>query len=126
MQARKLEEGSRRSEWAERLLREHERMRAVPGIWFMDSASGRVACINRTGIKVHIVIRTLRDVEWDELRLAKVFSWLTWGQLDAAIRYYEAFPQEIDEAIAEADSWTIERIQALNAEIQAIRAQREA
>ncbi len=75
---------------------EAERMRRVPGIIFVDGATGRRARVGGTGIEVFEVAWVYRArASWDGTR-----EWfeqiLTDEQLAAARAYYEAFPDEID------------------------------
>jgi len=77
-------------------LSEAERMRRVPGIIFVDGATGRRARIAGTGIEVFEVAWVYRARQsWEGTR-----EWfdriLTDEQLAAARAYYETFPDEID------------------------------
>src|SRR5690349_4476475 len=82
-------------------LSEAERMRRVPGIVFVDGATGRRARVAGSGIEVFEVAWVYRARQsWDGTR-----EWfdriLTDEQLAAARAYYVAFPDEID-AIVDA------------------------
>ena len=82
-------------------LSEAARMRRVPGIIFVDGATGRRARVAGSGIEVFEVAWVYRARQsWDGTR-----EWfdgiLTDEQLAAARAYYEAFPAEID-AIVDA------------------------
>jgi|SRR5579871_5459476 len=77
-------------------LSEAERMRRVPGIIFVDGATGRRARVVGSGIEVFEVAWVYRARQrWDGTR-----EWfdgiLTDEQLAAARAYYETFPDEID------------------------------
>jgi uncharacterized protein (DUF433 family) len=99
-------------DWAEALA-EVEKMRRVPGIIFVDNITGRCARISGTGLEVWEVIKHYRafgnDFEW----LRQRFDWLSEKQLRAAVTYYETYPDEINAAIEEDESWTPERVYAL-------------
>lgn len=79
-----------------RLLEETEKQRRVPGIIFVDGAAGRRARIACTGIEVFEVIRTYRAIGEDRPQLSETYDWLSEKQLEAALAYYEAYPEEID------------------------------
>ena len=111
------QEAERRGqEWAEtatEILEEAIRIRRVPGIIFTDGAAGRRATIAGSGLDVWEVIRTWKedvDRDYDELR--KVYNWLLEPQLKAALKYYELYPEEIDERHRVEESWTPERLYA--------------
>jgi uncharacterized protein (DUF433 family) len=84
--ARLVEEGLRRSEFA--------------FIDFRDSPIGRQACIQGSTLAVWEVILTVRSYQGDALAAAKHFQWPE-VKVQAAVNYAKAFPEEIDEAIAE-------------------------
>jgi uncharacterized protein (DUF433 family) len=81
-------------------------MRRCPGIVFADGGSGRSARIAGTGLEVREVITTYRSVNQDFSRLQKAYHWLTEQQLRAAIGYYTACREEIDEVIKRNESWS--------------------
>lgn len=89
---------------------EVERMEAHPGIVFRDGASGRRAAL-ASGPDVWEIIAALEsnDLHGEEgiAELAALIN-LTPAQIHVAIRYYGAFPEEIDERVRrhldEADS----------------------
>jgi len=87
--SRLVEEGLRRSEFA--------------FIDFRDSAAGRQACIQGSSLAVWEIVLLLRGYMGD---ISAVASHLRWPQIKvlAAVHYAEAFPSEIDEAIAENDA----------------------
>jgi uncharacterized protein (DUF433 family) len=77
------------------MLSEAIKMRRVPGILFADGATGRRARVGGTGIEVFEIIDVYELFGRDRDRLGKEFDWLTSHQLDAAVSYYEAFPEDI-------------------------------
>jgi len=84
--ARLVEEGLRRSEFA--------------WIDFRDSAAGRQACIQGSSLAVWEVVSIVRDYDG---KAAAAAQHLHWPELKvkAALNYAKAFPQEIDDAVAE-------------------------
>jgi uncharacterized protein (DUF433 family) len=80
---------------AAEMLTEAIKMRRVPGIVFADGATGRRARIGGTGIEVFEVIDVYELVGRDRLELRRHFGWLNKFQLDMAVAYYEAFPDDI-------------------------------
>ncbi|HZQ37059.1 MAG TPA: hypothetical protein VFD32_14100 [Dehalococcoidia bacterium] len=86
------------------LIDETERMRRIPGIYFATEPSGRTAKIAGTGLGVWEVISGCRERPLTARKLARAFDWLTPAQLEAALAYYAAFPDEIDAEIAENDA----------------------
>lgn len=95
---------------ANEMLEEAVRMRRIPGIYFADTPTGREAHVEGTGLGVWEVIAGYRRVDEDGERLRKEFDWLSEHQLRAALAYFEAYPKEINERIAEDEYWTPDRI----------------
>jgi uncharacterized protein (DUF433 family) len=92
------------------LLDEALKMRRIPGIVFVDGPRGRVARVAGTGLAVHEIARTFRDVESDWGRLRDAYHWLSEPQLRSALAYAEAYPDEIEEALRADEEWTPERV----------------
>lgn len=84
--ARLVEEGLRRSEFA--------------FIDFRDSAVGRQACIQGSSLAVWEVLLLVRSYKADYAAVAAHLRWPL-AKVQAAVHYAEAFPEEIDEALAE-------------------------
>jgi hypothetical protein len=84
--ARLVEEGLRRSEFA--------------FIDFRDSAAGRQACIQGSSLAVWEVMLLLHSYKNDLGATARHLRW-TETKIQSAVNYAEAFPDEIDEALAE-------------------------
>jgi uncharacterized protein (DUF433 family) len=84
--ARLVEEGLRRSEFA--------------FIDFRDSTAGRQACIQGSSLAVWEVVLLVRSYKHDLTATAKHMQWPL-AKVQAAVNYAEAFPDEIDEALAE-------------------------
>ncbi len=87
--AKLVEEGLRRSEFA--------------FIDFRDSPAGRQACIQGSTLAVWEIMLLARSYKADAAAVAKHLGWPL-GKVLAAVHYAEAFPDEIDEALAENDS----------------------
>src|SRR5579863_3268413 len=87
--ARLVEEGLRRSEFAY--------------IDFRDSAAGRQAYIQGSTLAIWEVMLLLRSYKGDVKNVAKHLKWPE-AKVRAALNYSEAFPGEVNDAIAENDS----------------------
>ncbi len=87
--ARLVEEGLRRSEFA--------------FIDFRDSAAGRQACIQGSSLAVWEIMLLARDYKQDAARVAKHLRW-TVAKVQAAFNYARAFPDEINNTIADNDA----------------------
>ena len=92
------------------LLEEALKMHRCPGIVFSEGVSGCRARLAGTGIEVWEVIANYRSVGEDAERLQATFSWLSELQLRAALGYYRAYPEEIDQLMARNENWTPESI----------------
>ena len=92
------------------LLDEALKTRRIPGIVFADSRRGRMARLAGTGLAVHEIIRTYRDVDGDLERLRQAYHWLSDLQLRTALAYAEAYPEEIEHRLAMDAQWTPERL----------------
>jgi hypothetical protein len=84
--ARLVEEGLRRSEFA--------------FVDFRDSTVGRQACIQGSGLAIWEVVLLARSYKDDLMATAKHLRWPK-AKVEAAVNYAEAFPEEIDQALAE-------------------------
>jgi hypothetical protein len=87
--ARLVEEGLRRSEFAL--------------IDFRDSAAGRQACIQGSSLAVWEVMLLVRSFKADLAVVARHLRWPL-AKVQAAVNYADAFPAEIDEALAENEA----------------------
>lgn len=87
--ARLVEEGLRRAEFA--------------FIDFRDSAAGRQACLQGSTLAVWEVVLLVRAYEGDAAATADHLGWPE-TKVRAAMHYAEAFPEEIDTALAENDA----------------------
>jgi uncharacterized protein (DUF433 family) len=92
------------------LLEEAIKMRRCPGVVFAEGTSGRRARVAGAGIEVWEIIAASQSVKKDPARLQKAFHWLSPEQLRAALAYYSAYPQEIDQQIEKNQRWSQEEI----------------
>jgi hypothetical protein len=84
--ARLVEEGLRRAEFA--------------FIDFRDSPAGRQACMQGSSLAVWEVMLLIRSYKSDAAAVARHLRWPQ-AKVSAASNYAEAFPQEIETALAE-------------------------
>lgn len=85
-------------------------MRRVPGIVFMDGATGRRAVVAGTGVDVWEIVGQYREVGEDFEELKACYPWLTGVQLSSALGYYEIYPEEIDARLEKEERWTPESL----------------
>lgn len=86
------------------LLEEAVRMKRCPGIVFSEGTSGRRARIAGTGIEVWEIVASYESVGKDFARLSQAYHWLTEQQLMAALGYYRAYPEEIEQLIRQNEA----------------------
>jgi len=94
---------------ANELLEEALKMRRCPGIIFAEGVTGRRARIAGTGVEVWEVINEYqvgKDIE----ALKKALPHLAERQLIAALNYYQAYPEEINEFIKNNEAITPESV----------------
>lgn len=84
---------------AQRYVEEGLRRDEHPLIHFLDGPSGRRAALLGTGLDVWEVIATVRDNDGD-MRAAAEYLDVPPHVVEAAITYYGAFRDEIDDLIA--------------------------
>jgi len=84
--ARLVEEGLRRAEFA--------------FVDFRDSAAGRQACIQGSSLAIWEVLLLVKSYKGDAAAVAAHLKWPE-ARVQAAVNYAKAFPEEIDEALAE-------------------------
>jgi uncharacterized protein (DUF433 family) len=95
---------------ANEFLAESVKMRRCPGIVFADGPTGRRARLAGTGLDVWEVIATYQSLDRDRGRLQAAYHWLAEPQLRAALGYYAAYLDEIEQQIARNAGWTPERV----------------
>jgi uncharacterized protein (DUF433 family) len=91
-----------------------EKMRRVPGIYFMGEPTGRCARVAGTGLGVWEIIEAYLDWNQSFEELADYYDWLSREQLEAAIDYWRAFPDEIEGRIAMEGEFTPEEYYAMH------------
>jgi len=96
--ARLVEEGLRRSEFA--------------FIDFRDSRAGRQACIQGASLAVWEVMLLVRSYKRDTAAVARHLGWPE-AKVRAAVHYAEAFPGEIQDALAENDATDFEALKRM-------------
>jgi len=96
--ARLVEEGLRRAEFG--------------FIDFRDSAAGRQACLQGSTLAVWEVMLLVRSYKNDVSAVAEHLKWPE-GKVQAAINYAEAFPEEINAAMAENETTDFETLKRM-------------
>lgn len=97
--------GATPSGLAQRLVDEGLRMLEHPGVVFKDGPSGRRAAL-ALGPDVWEVVKVLREVEergQEAITVASELLGLPADRVRTALRYYAAYPGEIDAEVAQAD-----------------------
>ena len=92
------------------LLEEAVKTHRCPGVVFTEGVRGRRARVAGTGIEVWEIIAAYKSVGKNLNRLKRAYHWLTAQQLQAALGYYKAYPEEIDRLIAANEGQTPERV----------------
>jgi hypothetical protein len=96
--ARLVEEGLRRSEFA--------------FLDFRDSPAGRQAYIQGSSLAIWEVMLLLRSYKGNVKDVARHLKWPE-AKVRAALYYSEAFPEEVNDAIAENDSIDFDRLKRM-------------
>jgi hypothetical protein len=103
LQRRSEVEGTSKSRLAERYVDEGIRMDEHPGIEFRDGPTGRRAALAR-GPDIWELISTLRQFEarGEEAAISATAELINLdeSQVRTGVRYYAAFPEEVDDRIA--------------------------
>ena len=102
------------------LLSEAIKTRRCPGIVLAEGVNGRRAKVAGTGIEVWEILANYQRLNQDFNRLKKAFHWLTPDQLRAALGYYAAYPEEIDELIDRNRDWTSQILKKRHPETEMI------
>ena len=97
--ARLVEEGLRRAEFA--------------FIDFRDSPAGRHACIQGSSLAVWEVMLLIRSYKSDAAAVARHLRWPQ-AKVSAASNYAEAFPLDIDTALAESEATGFPALQRMS------------
>jgi hypothetical protein len=108
LRVRSESEGISTSRLAERYVDEGLRMDEHPGIEFRDGPAGRRASLKR-GLDVWELVMVFKDYErhgGDVMPAVAEHLSLDATQVEDGLRYYAAFPEEIDDRIASnLDGW---------------------
>jgi uncharacterized protein (DUF433 family) len=94
---------------AARLLTEGRRRAEFAGIDFRDTPAGRFACLQGTRLPVWFIVRLARRFEEDAQQVADHLD-LPLPQIQAALNYAAAFPEDIDVAIRDYEALTMEEV----------------
>ena len=105
---------------AQRYVEEGLRMDEHPLVRFAEGPAGRRARLVGTGKDVWEVIATVRDNRGDTAETAHYLE-VPLGLVQAAVAYYGAYPEEIDEWISLNEQETAEAHAAWNAGQAAVR-----
>jgi len=103
--ARLVEEGLRRSEFA--------------FIDFRDSAVGRQACLQGSTLAVWEVLLLVHSYKGDVEKVSKHLDWPE-AKVRAAVNYTAAFPEEIEQAIAENEAVDLQALQRMLPQARAL------
>jgi uncharacterized protein (DUF433 family) len=107
-QHRRLERAARRlgrttSAVAALLLEQHLREQDFPGIVIKDTLAGPEAFVEGTRWKVWMIVAWLRSLAGDVDEMARRYDGLTPADVRRALAYADAFPDEVESAIAESE-----------------------
>lgn len=92
------------------LLEEAVRASRVPGILFVQRRDGRRPAVAFSGLEVWEIIATWKEGGESRQTLIEAYPELSENQLRAAVAYYQAYPEEIDERLEREAHWTPERV----------------
>ena len=98
LKRRSHEVGASQAALAERYIDEGMRMDEHPGIYFREGGSGRRAAVLGARLDVAQVMETLRQ-NGNSIEGTADYLDLAPAQVEAALRYYAAFTDEVDEWI---------------------------
>jgi hypothetical protein len=96
------------SELGAMLFEEARRMSEFAEIEFRTFGGERQACL-KGGLRLWKIIMVAQSYDMDIEKTAAHFDMPTW-KVQAAFHYYEAFPQEIDAAIADVRAQTFDSL----------------
>jgi uncharacterized protein (DUF433 family) len=91
-------------------LEEAVRASRIPGVIFVQRRNGRRPAIAFSGLEVWEIIATWKEGDESWSQLVEAYLELNEHQLRAAVAYYRAYPDEIDERLAREAYWTPERV----------------
>jgi uncharacterized protein (DUF433 family) len=95
------------------LIEEGRRMREFPDIEFRSFSGERLACL-KGGIRLWKIVMVAQDYGMDISGLASHFAGVySETQLQAALNYYAAYPDEIDRFVDECRAMTFDKLKRL-------------
>jgi uncharacterized protein (DUF433 family) len=97
------------SETAALLIAEKLREEEFPLIEFRGSPLGRQAYVKGTSLAVWEVVLVARQLGMDARRVAEHLGWPE-ERVRAALNYAEAYPEEVEPLVSEAEGVTFERL----------------
>jgi uncharacterized protein (DUF433 family) len=92
------------------LMEEAVRASRVPGIVFVQRRDGRRPVVAFSGMEVWEIVAAWKESGEDWPQLVEAYPELSENQLRAAVAYYRAYSEEIDERLAREAYWTPERV----------------
>jgi uncharacterized protein (DUF433 family) len=92
------------------LMEEAVRASRVPGIVFVQRRDGRRPAIAFSGLEVWEIIATWKEAGENWALLVEAYPELSENQVRAAVAYYQAYPEEIDDRLAREAEWTPQRV----------------
>lgn len=116
--------GRKPSETGALLVEEGLRRAEFGHIDFRDSPAGRQAYVQNTSLAVWEVIMVARAYQMDPKRTARHLGWPL-PRVQAAFKYAEAFPEEIEAALEDNAAYGFEGISRMLAQATEFVAQRE-
>ena len=121
--ARRLEAVARRagrsvSETGARSIEEWLRQNEFSEIEFRSYNGIRHACV-KGAMQIWQLVMVARGWDLDVEKTAKYFP-IPAYRIESAFNYYRAYPEEIDAALAENDSWTFERLKQVLPQLERI------
>lgn len=94
------ERGESASEGLRRILEAWWVRRHLPGVEFREGLAGRRAAVEG-GPEVWEIVSVLRDYGGERGKLEEHFAWLADEALEAALAYYDRFPDRVDALVEE-------------------------
>jgi uncharacterized protein (DUF433 family) len=92
------------------LMEEAVRAARVPGIVFVQRRDGRRAAVAFSGLEVWEIVASWKEGGESWQVVVEAYAELSESQLRAALAYYRAYPEEIDERLEREAYWTPERV----------------
>jgi len=99
------------SEMGARSIEEWLRQQEFADIEFRSFGDQRLACLTGS-IRIWKIIQVAQNYDLDPVKSSAHFQWPV-QRVQAALNYYNAYPEEIDEIIEDNLSYTFEKLQRL-------------